>query len=98
MTSDAGMTDHMFETDAGDDGFDIVALNIQRGRDHGLPPYNDWRQYCGQTRLQSFDDMGDDGTVYNRVYEYECMNGGVGGWRMGGWMGRWVAGVGGLGG
>ena len=32
MTSDTGMTDHMFETSPGDDDFGIVALNIQRVR------------------------------------------------------------------
>nr|KAG5714265.1 hypothetical protein BaRGS_018482 [Batillaria attramentaria] len=42
-----GMTDHLFERSAGEFmGTDIASLNIQRGRDHGLPAYNKWRELC----------------------------------------------------
>eukprot|EP00117_Sycon_ciliatum_P014232 scpid13674/ scgid14577/ Dual oxidase 1; Large NOX 1; Long NOX 1; NADPH thyroid oxidase 1; Thyroid oxidase 1 len=35
---------------------DLMALNIQRGRDHGLPDYNTARQHYGLRRLK-FDDI-----------------------------------------
>ena len=33
---------------------DLVALNVQRGRDHGLPPYVKWRQLCGLRSVKSW--------------------------------------------
>jgi len=53
------VTNHLFQAKDKAFGMDLVALNIQRGRDHGLPGYNAFREVCGLKRVESFDYFND---------------------------------------
>lgn len=67
-----GVTDHLFESsNASRDGTDLLAINVQRGRDHGLPPFNAWREYCGLPALEGFHSSelypNDLAAVYSHI-------------------------------
>ncbi|KAG8176700.1 hypothetical protein JTE90_003836 [Oedothorax gibbosus] len=42
---------------ATEQGMDLPAFNIQRGRDQGLPTYADWVRYCSGTDIRDFNDL-----------------------------------------
>ena len=48
-------------------GFDLASLNIQRGRDHGLPGYNAMRDAMGLTLRSSFSEVTSDPNVQARL-------------------------------
>ena len=68
-----------------DDGcLDLVSLNIQRGRDHGILKYNDLREELGLARAATFADISSVGTTqtnlasaYASVDEVDAWTGGL---------------------
>ncbi|XP_017485563.1 PREDICTED: peroxidasin, partial [Rhagoletis zephyria] len=53
------LTEKLFHT-AHAVALDLAAINIQRGRDHGLPGYNVYRRICNLTIAKTFEDLQGD--------------------------------------
>lgn len=52
------LTNHLFEKPKEPfSGMDLISLNIQRARDHGIAGYNKYRVKCNLTKARSFDDL-----------------------------------------
>lgn len=47
----------------GNGGLDLAALNIQRGRDHGIPDYNTVRTSLGLAAKSTFNEITSDATL-----------------------------------
>uniref|UniRef100_A0ABK9NGL7 Uncharacterized protein n=1 Tax=Glossina morsitans morsitans TaxID=37546 RepID=A0ABK9NGL7_GLOMM len=80
------LTNHLFQTPGFPFGLDLAAINIQRGRDHGLPPYTRWRIPCGLSPINNWDDFvisaGPEsakriGHAYRSVHDIDLFVGGI---------------------
>lgn len=61
---------------------DLAAINIHRGRDHGIRPYNDYVEVSGYKRIQSFDEFGHEiasrlASVYHHPDDIDLWIGGL---------------------
>ena len=65
---------------------DLASINIQRGRDHGIPPYVQWRKPCALSPIKSFDDLERSmppsavtklRSVYSSVEDIDLFTGGL---------------------
>lgn len=50
---------------------DLMAVNIQRGRDHGLPDFNTAREAYGLQRINSFDHFNASDEVSIFLLKYK---------------------------
>lgn len=81
------VTNHLFEKPKEPfSGMDLVSLNIQRARDHGLAGYNEYRVKCNLTRARTFDDLAGEiperlikrlASVYASVDDIDLFPGGM---------------------
>jgi len=66
-----GVRNFLFQSHVDEDGepifgiLDLVSLNLQRGRDHGLPDYNTVRKELGLDEIEKFDDLSSDQLLNN---------------------------------
>ncbi|XP_022248251.1 peroxidase-like isoform X2 [Limulus polyphemus] len=51
------VTRYLYKNPVEPHGSDLVAINIQRGRDHGIKGYSSYAQMCNGPLLSSFDDF-----------------------------------------
>lgn len=58
-----GLTRYMFHG-GNPYGTDLTSLNIQRGRDHGLRPYNDYRELIGLPKISNWNQYPEQVCIF----------------------------------
>ncbi|KAK7076494.1 hypothetical protein SK128_009108, partial [Halocaridina rubra] len=80
------VTNHLFQEPDKKWGMDLAAINMQRGREHGVPSYNQFREFCGLPKAYKFDDLLGSmsnktvrryGDIYRHPDDIDLWSGGV---------------------
>ncbi|KAL0271442.1 UNVERIFIED_CONTAM: hypothetical protein PYX00_008538 [Menopon gallinae] len=61
------LTNYLYKSVENAIGLDVASLDIQRGRDHGLPSYNAFRKFCNLSATNSFDTFLDTMSASNLI-------------------------------
>lgn len=61
------ITRYLFADPPNQFGKDLLSLDVNRGRDHGLASYVQYRQLCGLHPIYSFDDLKKESRSYDAV-------------------------------
>eukprot|EP00178_Gracilaria_changii_P005138 TRINITY_DN1832_c0_g1_i1.p1 TRINITY_DN1832_c0_g1~~TRINITY_DN1832_c0_g1_i1.p1 ORF type:complete len:561 (+),score=88.40 TRINITY_DN1832_c0_g1_i1:129-1811(+) len=59
----------LFENVEDEEGFDLIALNLQRGRDHNVAKFNELREFFLGSRASSFSDISSDPETASKLEE-----------------------------
>ncbi|RWS20468.1 peroxidase-like protein, partial [Leptotrombidium deliense] len=82
---------HLFQEPHMHVGLDLPALNLGRAREHGLPGYNIFREWCGFGRAQTFEDLepylqNRTAFLYSKIYKHvddiDLWSGGISEYRL----------------
>ena len=66
---------HLFQPPKAEFGLDLASINLQRGRDQGLPGYNLFREWCGLPRAETFEQLepyltNQTAFLYSKLYRH----------------------------
>lgn len=63
----SSIRNHLFTGIPQEKGFDLIALNIQRSRDHAIPSYNTIRKMFGRSRARTFQQITSNLALQSRL-------------------------------
>lgn len=69
------ISNHLFQAPNEHFGLDLPALNLARSREHGVPGYNFYREWCGLGRARTFEELSpllqnNTAYLYSTLYKY----------------------------